>query len=124
MKPFLLAVKRTLQAAMCLENFSSQKVERHNKPQIEVKESAEMLLNPVIISRNEKERVLIEPSVNSIRVSIAIKQADEIERLLCHKFMGFMMRRADNFVILRRKTIEARILLSWGLSNRGGTTRW
>ena len=124
MKPFLLAVKRTLQAAMCLENFSSQKVERHNKPQIEVRESAEMLLNPVIISRNEKERVLIEPSVNSIRVSIAIKQADEIERLLCHKFMGFMMRRADNFVILRRKTIEARILLSWGLSNRGGTTRW
>ena len=41
-----------------------------------------------------------------IRVSIAIKQADEIEKLLCHKFMGFMMRRAENFVILRRKKIE------------------
>jgi len=39
-------------------------------------------------------------------VSIAIKQADEIEKLLCHKFMGFMMRRAENFVILRRKKIE------------------
>ena len=52
---------------------------------------------------------MIEPSVNSIRVSIAIKQADEIERLLCHKFMGFMMRRAENFVILRRKKIEVRI---------------
>jgi actin related protein 2/3 complex subunit 4 len=25
---------------------------------------------------------------------------------LCHKFMGFMMRRAENFVILRRKKIE------------------
>ena len=49
-------------------------VERHNKPEIEVKESPELLLNPVIISRNEKERVLIEPSINSIRVSIAIKQ--------------------------------------------------
>ena len=36
LKPYLLAVKRTLQAAMCLENFSSQKVERHNKPEIEV----------------------------------------------------------------------------------------
>jgi actin related protein 2/3 complex subunit 4 len=48
----------------------------------------------------------IEPSINSIRVSIAIKQADEIEKLLCHKFMGFMMRRAENFVILRRKKIE------------------
>ena len=82
MKPYLNCVKRTLQAAMCLENFSSQKVERHNKPEIEVKESPELLLNPVIISRNEKERVLIEPSINSIRVSIAIKQADEIEKLL------------------------------------------
>ena len=39
-------------------------------------------------------------------MSIAIKQADDIEKLLCHKFMGFMMRRAENFVILRRKKIE------------------
>ena len=45
-------------------------------------------------------------AINSIRVSIAIKQADEIEKLLCHKFTGFMMRRAENFVILRRKKIE------------------
>ena len=58
-----------------------------------MRESQETLLNPVVISRNEKERVLVEPSINSIRVSIAIKQADDIEKLLCHKFMGFMMRR-------------------------------
>ena len=36
LKPYLICVKRTLEAAMCLENFSSQKVERHNKPEIEV----------------------------------------------------------------------------------------
>ena len=36
LKPYLKAVKHTLEAAMCLENFSSQKVERHNKPEIEV----------------------------------------------------------------------------------------
>lgn len=106
LKPYLTAVRCTLDAAICLENFSSQKVERHNKPEIEVRESPELLLNPVIVSRNEKERVLIEPSINSIRVSIAIKQADEIEKLLCHKFTSFMMRRAENFVILRRKTIK------------------
>ena len=41
-----------------------------------------------------------------MRISIAIKQADDMEKLLCHKFMGFMMRRAENFVILRRKKIE------------------
>ena len=91
---------------MCLENFSSQKVERHNKPEIEIQESPELLLNPVIISRNEKEKIMIEPSINSVRISIAIKQLDDIDSLLCKMFTGFMMRRAENFVILRRKKIE------------------
>jgi len=36
--------------------------------------SKELLLTPVVISRNEKERVLIEGSVNSLRISIAVKQ--------------------------------------------------
>lgn len=36
--------------------------------------SKELLLTPVVVSRNEKEKVLIEGSINSIRVSIAIKQ--------------------------------------------------
>lgn len=58
------------------------------------------------ISRNENERVLIEPSINSIRLSIKIKQADEIERILCHKFTRFMMQRAESFVVLRRKPVK------------------
>lgn len=36
--------------------------------------SKELLLQPVLISRNEKEKVLIEGSINSVRVSIAVKQ--------------------------------------------------
>ena len=67
--------------------------------------SPEVLLHPLVVSRNESERVLIEPSINSIRLSIAIKQADEIEKILCHKFTRFMMMRAEGFVILRRKPI-------------------
>ena len=104
--PYLLAVKRTLEAAMCLENFASQQAERHNKPEIEVKSSPELLLNPVIISRNEKERVLIEGSINSIRVSISIKQVSEVEKMLVRKFMGIMMKRAEQFGILRRVPVE------------------
>jgi actin related protein 2/3 complex subunit 4 len=69
--------------------------------------SQEALLQPLLVSRNESERVLIEPSINSIRLSIAIKQADEIERILCKKFTRFMTMRAEGFVILRRKAIEA-----------------
>ncbi|KAG8315438.1 Actin- protein 2/3 complex subunit 4 [Homalodisca vitripennis] len=68
--------------------------------------SRELLLNPVLISRNEKEKVLIESSVNSIRISIAIKQADDIEKILCKKFMRFMQMRAENFIILRRKAVQ------------------
>ena len=37
LQPYLKAVRHTLTAAMCLENFSSQVVERHNKPEVEVR---------------------------------------------------------------------------------------
>jgi len=140
-------VRTSLTAAMCLENFSSQIVERHNKPEVEARfvpcflslslwlgilkltwgedgltccwknalltsrtcvcrASKEVLLTPLIISRNENEKVLIESSINSIRFSIKIKQADEIEKILCHKFTRFMMQRAENFVVLRRKPVK------------------
>jgi len=106
LRPYLSAVRRTLEAAICLIDFNSQVVERYNQPEVEVRSSKELLLNPVIISRNEKERVLIESSINSVRISIAIKQADDIERILVHKFTRFLMMRADNFVILRRKPVK------------------
>lgn len=66
-----------------------------------------------MISRNENERVLIEPSVNSIRMSIKIKQADEIERILCNKFTRFMMQRAESFVVLRRKPVPVGLRSTW-----------
>lgn len=37
-------------------------------------------------------------------------QADEIEKILCHKFMRFMMMRAENFFILRRKPVEVSVV--------------
>lgn len=115
--PYLLAIRRTLEASICLINFNSQVVERHNKPEIEVRNSKELILNPVVISRNEKERVLIETSINSVRISIAIKQSDDIERILAHKFTRFMMMRADNFIILRRKPNEPNYDISFLITN-------
>lgn len=106
LRPYLNAVRATLEATLCLENFSSQVVERHVKPEVEVRSSKELLLAPLCVARNEKEKVLIEGSVNSVRVSISVKQADEIEKILCHKFMRFMMLRAENFFVLRRKPIK------------------
>jgi actin related protein 2/3 complex subunit 4 len=106
LKPYLDAIQSTLRASMCLRNFPSQMVERHNKPEVESRTSKELLLNPLKISRNENEMVLVEPSVNSIRLSICIKQADEIEEILTRKFTRFLMQRAEQFVILRRKPVQ------------------
>ncbi|CAK9295580.1 unnamed protein product [Gordionus sp. m RMFG-2023] len=105
LKPYLNAVRHSLSAAMCIENFSSQVVERHNKPEVEIKCNKELVMNPLLISRNEKEKVLIEPSINSIRINIAIKQADELEKFLCRIFTKFLILRADNFSILRKKPL-------------------
>jgi len=35
-----------------------------------------------------------------------IKQADDLEMILCKKFMRFLTQRAENFVILRRKVAK------------------
>ncbi|CAZ86264.1 unnamed protein product [Tuber melanosporum] len=106
LRPYLKCVRSSLTAAITLSNFASQTAERHNVPEIEAAKSPEVLLNPLTVSRNENERVLIEPSVNSIRVSIKIKQADEIEHILVHKFTRFLTQRAENFFILRRKAVR------------------
>lgn len=63
------------------------------------------------IARNENEQVLIEPSINAIRISIKIKQADDIERILAHKLTRFFTGRAENFIILRRKPVPVTSLV-------------
>ena len=73
----------------------------------------ELLMNPLTVARTENEMCLIEPSINSVRVSIKIKQADEIEEILCHKFTSFLMQRAEQFVIMRRKPLEVYIFNFW-----------
>ncbi|KAH0543206.1 Arp complex subunit [Glutinoglossum americanum] len=99
LRPYLLCVRSSLTAALSLSNFASQTTERHNVPEIEAQTSPEVLLKPLTIARNENERVLIEPSVNSVRVSIKIKQADEIEHILVHKFTRFLTQRAEAFFL-------------------------
>ncbi|GMM28641.1 Arc19 protein [Martiniozyma asiatica (nom. inval.)] len=106
LRPYLTVVRHSLNASLNLSTFSSQLVERHNYPEIESKKTSEILLQPINISRNASERVLIEPSINSVRVSIKIKQSDEIEEILVDKFARFMMKRAESFVILRRKPMD------------------
>jgi hypothetical protein len=118
LKPYTNAIRATLNAALCLENFASQVVERHNKPEVESRQSKEVLLNAVTIARTKLERdrdgrekqekVLIEPSINSVRISISLKKSDELEFLLAKIFMSFLQQRAEHFLVLRRKPIKVR----------------
>jgi len=77
--------------------------------------SKELLGNPVTISRTKQERVLIETSVNSVRVSVCVKKMDELEAILCKRFMRFLTQRAEHFLVLRRKPIEVDSLTSLSL---------
>ena len=70
-------------------------------------------MKPILICRTDKERCFIEPSINSVRVSIKIKQSDEMENVLCRNFTRFLMQRAENFAILRRKPVDVGIRV-WG----------
>jgi len=103
MQNYLNAVRVTLEASLCVRNFASQVVERHNKPEVEARFNKELLLQPLVIARNDKEKIQIEGSINSVRLSIKIKQMDELDTILVDKFTRFLMQRAEDFVILRRK---------------------
>jgi hypothetical protein len=103
---YLMAIEQTLNAALCIRNFSSQTVERHNKPEVEARSDKELLLQPVVIARDETQQCLIEGSINAVRISIKIKQADPLEAVLVDKFSRFLAQRAEEFHILRRKAIK------------------
>ncbi|KAJ9468032.1 Actin-related protein 2/3 complex subunit 4 [Diplonema papillatum] len=105
-QPYINCIKRTLDAALCLMNFPSQVVERHNKPEVEAKSSPGLLLNPVVIAREDgAEQVLIESSVNSVRLSIKIRKIDALDKQITLSFMNFLERRAEYYYILRRKPV-------------------
>ncbi|KAG7013415.1 Actin-related protein 2/3 complex subunit 4 [Cucurbita argyrosperma subsp. argyrosperma] len=103
---YLSCIRNTLEAAMCLQNFPCQEVERHNKPEVELKTSSELILNPILICRNESEKCLIETSINSLRISLKVKQTDELENILTKKFLRFLSMRAEAFQVLRRKPVQ------------------
>ena len=105
-RPYLKCIQSTLEAALCLQNFPCQQVERQNKPEIEFSDNAELLLKPILICRNEHEKCWIETSINSVRVSFKVKQTDQLDALLVRKYMAFLMQRAEALGILRRVPVE------------------
>ena len=100
-KPYLTIIRDTLTYALNLRNFPSLSYEKINRPQVEVKESLELLMKPVIIAKNDKEKVEIEPSINSVRVNLQVTKVD-IEELLMIIYSKFLMNRTDKLNLLRK----------------------
>lgn len=106
LKPLLCIIRDTLDFALDLRNFPSQLYEKINRPQIEVKENDELLMKPIIICRNEEEKVEIEPSINSVRVNVVVKKHANLEELLMNIYSKYLMNRADRLNILKKKPKE------------------
>ncbi|AAQ15747.1 ARP2/3 complex subunit, putative [Trypanosoma equiperdum] len=111
---YYTCIKNTLHAALCIGNYPSRTVERHNKPEVEVSgcaegdnegKSPELLLNRLHISRSEQERCLIEASINSVRISFAFPKMDPLAELIARKYVSFLAQRGQQFRILRKKPI-------------------
>ena len=96
-------IRDTLDSVLNLRYFPSELVERQTHPEVEFQDNSKLLMKPLLISKSEQEKCLIEASINSVRVSIAIKKNQEIEVLLTHMLERFLSLRADKFQIMRKK---------------------
>jgi actin related protein 2/3 complex subunit 4 len=104
MKPYLSILRETLDYAFDLRMFPSQVYDR---PQVETKESLELVNNPIVVCRNEDERIEIEPSINSVRINIVIKKHSDLEAMLIDVYTNYLMARANKLNIFRKKEKES-----------------
>ena len=94
MNEYLNLIQNAMEGALCLRHFPSEKVERHEKPEVEMndlmpeKPGVEnyLLLTPITITRGAKEKCLIEPSVNSTRVNFHPQNPKISNTQFTHKF--------------------------------------
>lgn len=75
LKPYTDGIRAALARALCIQTFPDQHIERQSKPEVEVGDNPELLLPHVVVARSEGEKCLIEPSINSVRISLKIGQA-------------------------------------------------
>jgi actin related protein 2/3 complex subunit 4 len=100
------AVRRELTNAFALTSHPSKKMDGRDRPEVEYQDAPATLRPPKEITRGDEESCLIESAVNSARVSVKVRQADDLEEILTRQFMRFLGRRADAFEVLRRVPVE------------------
>lgn len=97
---YLDSVKECLSRVLCLHNVPGIQPEH---PEIEFPTSPDFSLKSISIERTAHECCFIEPTINSARVSLKIKQTDELERWLTKKWISFLTQAANAEVITSLK---------------------
>ena len=105
---YLDSVRATLTTALCLHPYPSCV---HSQFEVEYPTAKELSLKPIEIIRSPQEMVLMEPTINSVRVSMKIRQNDELEGWLMKAFLRLITQSAfaEAFRILRRVRILCRL---------------
>ena len=101
-KSYFSIIRETLNEALCLQNFPSQKYEKINRPQVEVNESPELINEPIVITRSDEEKVEIQSSINSVNVNVVLKKHADIEKLIIGIYGKYLMNRANQLELLRK----------------------
>ena len=65
-------IRQQLNRSLVLLDTPCQHVDGGNKPEVEVQTDKELVLPSITISRTDKEFALIEPSINSLRISFKV----------------------------------------------------
>ncbi|EIE20978.1 hypothetical protein COCSUDRAFT_83537 [Coccomyxa subellipsoidea C-169] len=97
------SIREALVRSLVLVDSPCQHIDGYNKPEIELQNSKELLLDPIELRRNEQECIVIERSLNSVRVNVQLKRVGDLEAWLRSKRIAFIMQRADYIDIIRRK---------------------
>lgn len=85
---YIAAVRKTLDRALCLYDVPGIQPEH---PEVEFPCAQELRLPPTTISRGATECCHVERTINSARVSLRVKQVDEMEKWLSKTWLAFLM---------------------------------
>lgn len=88
---YLSSVQQCLSRVLCLYNVPGIQPEH---PEIEFQSCSDFKLDDITIERNADEHCFIEPTINSARISLKIRQTDELEMWLTRKWISFLTQAA------------------------------
>ena len=84
---YLESIQHSLEKALCLHDVPGVQPEH---PEIEFPSHPDLKLDTILVERNTYECCLIEPTINSARISLKLKQTDELEKWLTKKWIAFL----------------------------------